>query len=151
MLLIYVTVSKMKKRVCISSSQVYRYVNGMKIPSDSILIHPSSTLVAIVIRKRRPTDDKKIEWYENGHIPHSVVINDWTQEQIENKKQQIRSSSKHTKLDQVYVIKRSDIDKRVMRAYRFVQPLIQFPVQSVPLNHITLECGSEMEMLETRI
>ena len=123
----------MKKRVCISSSQVYRYVNGMKIPSDSILIHPSSTLVAIVIRKRRPTDDKKIEWYENGHIPHSVVINDWTQEQIENKKQQIRSSSKHTKLDQVYVIKRSDIDKRVMRAYRFVQPLIQFPVQSVPI------------------
>lgn len=133
MLLIYVTVSKMKKRVCLSSSRVYRYVNDMKIPSDSILIHPTGIITAIDIRQRRPTDDKKIEWYENGHIPHSVVINDWTQEQIENKKQQIRSSSEHTKLDHVYVIKRSDIDKRVMRAYRFVQPLIQFPVQSVPI------------------
>lgn len=123
----------MKKRVCSSSTQVHRYVNGMKIPSDSILIHPTGRITSINIVKRRPNDDKKMEWYENGHMPHSVVINDWTQEQIENKKQQIRSSSEHTKLDQVYVIKRSDIDMRVMRVYRFVQPVVQFPTQSVPI------------------
>jgi len=126
-------VYNMKKRVCVSATLIRKYVDGTAVPNDFILIHPTGIITSTDIRQRRSTNDKRIEWYENGHMPHSVVINDWTEEQIENLKQQIESNDTHTKLDQVYMIKRCDIDKRVMRAYRFVQPVVQFPTQSVPI------------------
>ena len=102
--------------------------------SDTVILHPSSTLCAVSYRKRRPNDKGSLNWHENGHYAKFEHIDDSkTENEIKKLKSDILKN-KSTKSTDIFTIPVNEIRDVHLRHYRYVQLVEHFESRDVPID-----------------
>lgn len=101
--------------------------------SDTVTLHPNSTLCCVSYQKRRPNDKESLNWYENGHDKKFEHIDGKTEHEIKKLKSDILKN-KCTKTTDIFTIPVNEIRDVHLRHYRYVQPVEHFESRDVPID-----------------
>jgi len=101
--------------------------------SDTVTLHPNSTLCCVSYRKRRPNDKGSLNWHENGHDTKFEHIDGKNENEIKELKSDILKN-KCTKTTDIFTIPVNEIQDVHLRHYRYVQPVEHFESRDVPID-----------------